>query len=130
MIEALDFEGAPRSVLRDRDQKFGIKFNAKLEEAGIRQRLSAYRCPWQNGYVERAIGSIHRECLDHVIIFNQDHLRRVLAEYFRYYNRWRTHLGLQKDCPVPRAVESRDTGVIRSVEVLGGLHHRYYRRAA
>jgi transposase InsO family protein len=130
VIEALDFEGAPRLLLRDQDKKFGEEFNAGLEEAGIRQVLSAYRCPWQNGYVERAIGTIRRECLDHVIVFNARHLKNVLDEYVAYYNESRTHLGIEKDCPVPRPVEKPDAGEIVALPVLGGLHHRYTRRAA
>jgi transposase InsO family protein len=130
VIEALDFEGAPRLLLSDQEKKFGEEFNARLEEAGIRQVLSAYRCPWQNGYVERAIGTIRRECLDHVIVFNARHLKSVLDEYVAYYNESRTHLGIEKDCPVPRPVESIESGPITAVPVLGGLHHRYTRRAA
>jgi len=130
VIEALDFEGAPRIVLRDRDQKFGKEFDRRLKIAGIRQERSAHRCPWQNGYVERAIGTIRRECLDHVIVFHRRHLRAILEEYVAYYNRSRTHLGIGKDCPVPRLVEPREAGPIRGVPVLGGLHHRYCREAA
>lgn len=130
VIEALDFEGAPELLLRDQDKKFGAEFNAGLEDAGIRQVLSAYRCSWQNGYVERAIGTIRRECLDHVIIFNARHLKAVLDEYVAYYNKSRTHLGIEKDCPVSRLVENPDAGEIVALPVLGGLHHRYTRRAA
>jgi len=86
--------------------------------------------PWQNGYVERAIGTIRRECLDHVIVFHARHLQTVLDEYVAYYNESRTHLGIEKDCPVPRPVENPDTGEIVALPVLGGLHHRYTRRAA
>jgi transposase InsO family protein len=86
--------------------------------------------PWQNGYAERVIGTIRRECLDHVIVFGAEHLRRILAEYFEYYHRSRTHLGLEKDCPVPRAVQPREVGEVVALPVLGGLHHRYLRRAA
>jgi putative transposase len=83
-----------------------------------------------NPYVERVIGSIRRECVDHVIIFNEKHLRRVLKEYFRYYHESRTHLGLEKDCPKPRLVESPDLGVVDVEPMVGGLHHRYFRQAA
>jgi transposase InsO family protein len=130
IIRALDFEGAPRTVLRDQDHKFGDDFNALLDAAGLQQLRSAYRCPWQNGYVERVIGTIRRECLDHVIIFNERHLRRVLLEYVAYYNSSRTHLGLAKDCPEERAIEASSEGHIVALPVLGGLHHRYTRRAA
>lgn len=96
----------------------------------IEQIQTARRSPWQNPYVERVIGSIRRECLDHVIILNEQHLRRVLRDYLDYYHRSRTHLGLKKDCPVPRSVESPEIGTIYSEPVLGGLHHRYTRRVA
>jgi transposase InsO family protein len=130
VIKALDFEGAPRLLLRDRDQKFGEEFDDRLNLAGIQQLLSAHHCPWQNGYVESVIGTIRRECLDHVIIFNAKHLRSVLQEYVSYYNESRTHLGIEKDCPEPRAVEAREQGAITALPILGGLHHRYTRRAA
>jgi transposase InsO family protein len=96
----------------------------------IEQVLTSARSPWQNPYVERVIGSIRRECLDHVIILNEGHLRRVLQEYFDYYHYSRTHLGLAKDYPEPRSVEYPDLGLINSEPMVGGLHHRYYRRAA
>lgn len=130
VIEALDFEGSPRLLLRDQDKQFGEQFNTGFDEAGIQQLLSAYRCPWQNGYVERAIGTIRRECLDHVIIFNARHLKAVLDEYVAYYNESRTHLGIEKDCPVSRPIEDSRAGPITALPVLGGLHHRYTRRAA
>ena len=130
VIRALDFECAPRTVLRDQDHKFGDESSDAMEAAAIRELCSAYRCPWQNGYVERVLGTIRRECLDHVIIFNSGHLRRVLEEYVAYYNGSRTHLGIEKDCPVPRAVEPPEQGAIIATPVLGGLHYRYTRRAA
>ena len=130
VLRALDFEEAPRTALRDQDHKFGDDFNQAMDEAGIRQVRSAYRCPWQNGYVERVIGTIRRECLDHVIIFPERHLYRVLTEYVAYYNRSRTHLGIEKECPVPRPVEAPEQGDIVSLAILGGLHHRYTRQAA
>ena len=86
--------------------------------------------PRQNGYVERVIGTIRRDCLDHVIVFNARHLRKVLDEYIAYYNESRTHLGIEKDCPEPLAVENAGSGEITALPVLGGLHHRYTRRAA
>ena len=92
---------------------------------GIRDRPIAPRSPWQNGYVERAIGSIRRECLDHMIVWSEAHLRRVLKEYTSHYNAARTHLGLQKDAPHHRPIERR--GRIVTSDVLGGLHHQYCR---
>jgi hypothetical protein len=88
------------------------------------------RSPWQNGYCERVIGTIRRECLDHVIALNERHLRRVLREYLAYYHRSRTHLGLGKDTPDRRTIETLDSGPVVSEPILGGLHHRYYREAA
>ena len=91
---------------------------------------TAPRSPWQNAYIERLIGSIRRECLDHVVVFNEMHLRRVLREYLAYYTEARTHLGLGKDCPEPREIEPPENGKIIAFPHLGGLHHRYTRRAA
>jgi putative transposase len=96
---------------------------------GIKQILTAYQFPWQNAYIERLIGSIRRECLDHMIVLNEQNLRRILRAYFEYYHESRTHNGLQNDCPIPRAVQSKDAGNVVAEPVLGGLHHRY-RRAA
>jgi len=94
---------------------------------GIRDRPIAPRSPWQNAYVERVIGSIRRECLDHVIVFGEAHLRRILAAYATYYNGIRSHLALSKDAPMSRAVQS--VGCIAAMPVLGGLHHHYVRMA-
>jgi putative transposase len=98
---------------------------------GITEVITAPRSPWQNPYVERLIGSIRRECLDHVIMFSERHLRRVLSSYFQYHHDARTHLSLEKDCPRPRPVQLPSTGnnIVAFPEV-GGLHHRYERRAA
>lgn len=104
-IEALNFEGAPRLLLRGLDEKFGEEFDVRLEDAGIRQVSSAYRCPWQNGYVQRTVGTLRRECLDHVMIFHARHLRAVLDEHVSYCNTSRTRLAFEMDCPVPRPVE-------------------------
>ncbi len=130
IVEAFPWDTAPKYLLRDRDGKFGGAFIHRVESMGIEQVLIAAHSPWQNPYVERLIGSIRRECLDHTIIFNEKHLRRVLKQYFRYYHECRTHLGLEKDCPEPRLVESADSGRIQSEPMVGGLHYRYYRQAA
>jgi transposase InsO family protein len=92
---------------------------------GIRDRPTSPRSPWQNGFVERLIGSIRRECLDHVVVFGERHLRHVLLSYMKYYNEMRTHLSMEKDAPVPRVVER--AGHILCRPVLGGLHHQYVR---
>lgn len=130
IVEAFPWDTAPRYVLRDRDGKYGKEFNHRVESMDIKQVLTAARSPWQNPYIERLIGSIRRECLDHVIIFNEKHLRRVLKGYFLYYHESRTHLGLGKDCPKTRPVQPYESGVISSEPMIGGLHHRYYRQAA
>jgi hypothetical protein len=118
----------PRFLLRDRDAKFGELFTETTAALGIDPLLTAYKSPWQNGYAERLLGSIRRECLDHLIILNEMHLRGILQEYVRYYNAKRTHLGIGKDSPEPREVQVN--GEIDRVAVLNGLHHFYYRRAA
>lgn len=103
----------------------------QLKTMGIKQVLSAPRSRWQRAYVERVIGSIRRKCLDHMIVLNESSsLRRLLSAYCAYYHRTRTHLALQKDCPEPRSVQLPDAGPIVSIPELGGLHHRYERRAA
>ena len=130
IVEAFPWVTAPKYLLRDRDKIFGHEFVHRVEMMGIKQVLISARSPWQNPYVERVIGSIRRECLDHTIVINEKHLRRVLREYFKYYHGSRTHLGLEKDCPEPRSVESPDFGSIHSEPRVGGLHHRYFRQAA
>ena len=97
---------------------------------GIKQVLSAPRSPWQRAYVERVIGTIRRECLDHVILFNQRSLCRHLRDFLEYYHRTRTHLGLEKDTPESRSIQSAEAGRVISIPQVGGLHHRYERRAA
>jgi putative transposase len=130
IVEAFPRETAPRYLVRDRYGSFGSEFSRRVESMGIEQVLTSARSPWQNPYVERLIGSIRRECLDHTIIFNEGHLRRVLKEYFKYYHECRTHLGLEKDCPQSRPIEPPELGPIRAEPMAGGLHHRYFRRAA
>jgi transposase InsO family protein len=97
---------------------------------GIEDVLIAPRSLWQNPYVERLIGSIRRECLDHVIVLHERHLRRLLTGYFHYYHRWRTHRALGMDCPLPRPIQRPGDDSIREVPEVGGLHHHYERRAA
>jgi transposase InsO family protein len=130
IVEAFPWDTAPKYLLRDRDGKYGEDFVRRVESLGIRHALISARSPWQNPYVERVIGSIRRECVDHTIIFDERHLRRVLKAYFQYYHKSRTHLGLEKDCPRPRPAEPPELGPIRSEPMLGGLHHRYFRQAA
>ncbi|TFH40335.1 MAG: integrase [Lysobacterales bacterium] len=130
IIEAFPWDTAPEYLVRDRDGIYGSDFTRRVAAMGIEQIRTARRSPWQNPYVERVIGSIRRECLDHMIVIDERHLRRVLRKYVDYYHRSRTHLGLEKDCPETRPIESVEMGDIRAGPVLGGLHHRYSRRAA
>jgi putative transposase len=130
IVEAFPWDTAPKYLVRDRDCIFGCEFIHRVESMGIEQVLISAQSPWQNPYVERLIGSIRRECLDRTIIFNEKHLWRVLKDYFRYYHECRTHLGLEKDCPQWRQIEPSELGPISAEPMVGGLHHRYYRRAA
>ena len=116
--------------MRDRDRIFGHEFVNQVKAMGIQQVLSAPRSPWQRAYIERLIGSIRRECLDHLIVFNEHTLKRHLSAYTAYYHRTRTHLALQKDCPETRPVQPVERGPIVSIPEVGGLHHRYERRVA
>jgi len=125
LTEACGWEQAPRYLIRDRDRVFGELFVRRLRSMGIRDRPTSPRSPWQNGFAERLIGSIRRECLDHVVVFGERHLRHILLSYMKYYNEVRTYLSLEKDTPVSRAVER--TGHILCRPVLGGLHHQYIR---
>src|SRR5215469_10053907 len=128
--EAFPFAKLPRYLLRDRDAIFGHDFREQVRDMGICEVLSAPRSPWQRAYVERVIGSIRRECLDHMIVFQESSLRRTLKSYFEYYHRSRTHLSLGKDAPEPRAIQPPEMGSVVAVPQVGGLHHRYERRAA
>jgi putative transposase len=130
LLEAFPWDSAPRYLLRDRDGVYGEKFHETTEWLDIREVLTAAKSPWQNPYVERLIGSIRRECLDHVITFNETGLRRILNSYFEYYERTRTHLALNKDAPIARSVQPPELGIVVELPEVGGLHHRYERRAA
>jgi len=130
IIEAFPEDRAPRYLLRDRDGIYGHCFTTRIEGMGIEQVRITARSPWQNCYVERAIGSIRRECLNHMIVLSEQHLRRILKSYFRYYHESRTHLSLSKDAPESRAIQANELERIVQIPQLGGLHHRYERRAA
>jgi transposase InsO family protein len=123
--EAFPWNTAPRFLLHDRDHAFD-----GVTAVGIHDIRTAPRSPWQNAYVERFIGSVRRECLDHVIVFHAAGLRRVVQTYVEYYTASRTHLALDKDTPVPRPVADPTAGRIVALPQIGGLHHRYERRAA
>lgn len=130
LLQAFPWDSAPRYLLRDRDGIYGEKFHEATQWLSIREVLTAAKSPWQNPYVERLIGSIRRECLDHVIVFNEIGLRHILKSYFEYYERTRTHLSLGKDAPIPRRVQPPELGTVVELPEVGGLHHRYERRAA
>jgi transposase InsO family protein len=125
ITEAFPWDSAPKYLVRDNDRAFGAAFKARVRAMGIRDRPTSFRSPWQNGYVERLIGSIRYECLDHLMVFNAEHLRRILAKYATYYNEARTHVSLGKDTPCTRPIER--LGDIVAYPILGGLHHRYAR---
>jgi putative transposase len=110
--EAFPWDTAHRFLLRDRDASYGQTFRDRVEAMAIEEVATAPRSPWQNAYVERIIGSIRRECLDHVIIFDERHLRRVLSDYFQYHHQSRTHLSLSKDCPEPRPIQPPSAGTV------------------
>jgi transposase InsO family protein len=128
--EAFPFDQFPRYLLRNRDAIFGNDFREQARDMGIEEVLSAPRSPWQRAYVERMIGSIRRECLDHVIVLDESSLRRTLAAYFDYYHRSRTHMSLGKGSPEPRPIQRPEIGPVVAVRQVGGLHHRYERWAA
>ena len=125
LTEACGWSKAPQYLVRDRDAAYGTAFIRRVGAMGIRDRPISARSPWQNGYAERLIGSIRRECLDHVVVFGERHLRHLLNSYQQYYNEVRTHLSLQKDAPLSREV--RRSGHMLSLRLLGGLHHQYVR---
>ena len=130
LVEAFPRETAPKYLLRDRDAVYGKWFQRRVTSLGMDQVLTAPRSPWQNAYAERVIGSIRWDCLDQVVLFNKDHLRRLLTSYFHYYHRWRTPLALAMECPESRPVLPPDRGVGVAFPEVGGLHHHYERIAA
>jgi transposase InsO family protein len=130
VTEAFPWDTAPRYLLHDRDASYGQHFRRRVAAMGITEVITAPRSPWQNACVERVIGSIRRECLDHIVIFNERHLRRVLSSYVDYYQRTRTHLSLDKDCPDLRPIQPPRIGRVVAIPKVAGLHHRYERLAA
>ena len=128
--EAFPWDTAPRFLLRDRDRIFGHEFVQQVKAMGVKQILSTPKAPWQRAYIERLIGTIRRERLDHVIVFSESSLRRHLLAFSDYYHRSRTHLSLQKDTPDGRPIQPMNAGKIVAIPEVGGLHHRYERRAA
>jgi transposase InsO family protein len=125
ITEAFPWDAASGYMIRDRDRIYGAVVTRRLRAMGIRDRPTAPASPWQNGFAERLIGSIRRECVDHIIVLGEMHLRRVLKSYADYYNSIRTHRSLNKDAPVTRHIQR--IGSIKSHAILGGLHHHYAR---
>jgi transposase InsO family protein len=130
IVEACPWDDVPRFLLRDRDHIYGEYFSHRVRRMGIEEAVISPRSPWQNPFVERLVGSIRRECLDHVIVFNERQLKRILTCYFDYYHRWRCHQSLEMDCPDGRDVQPAGQGPVVVVAHLGGLHHHYERTAA
>jgi transposase InsO family protein len=130
IINAFPYDTAPEYLLRDRDSIYGALFVQRVEGMGIKQKLISPRSPWQSPYVERLVGSIRRECLDRVIVFNERQLRQILDSYFEYYHKVRPHRSLSHDSPFPRPVEAPECGKVIEMPLVGGLHHHYLRRAA
>jgi putative transposase len=128
VVEALSERDDKLYLIRDRDSIYSDGFRSRVQRLGVKEVITAPRSPWQNAFVERLIGSIRRECLDHVVVLNPRHLRHLLKSYLGYYHRTRTHLALAKDAPETRAIMRQ--GDIIAIPQLGGLHHRYERRAA
>jgi transposase InsO family protein len=130
IVEAFPYDTAPKYLLRDRDKVYGPYFQKRARNMGIKEVLIALRSPWQNPYAERVIGSIRRECLDHIIVLNKRHLKRTLASYFDYYHHWRTHLSLGMDAPEYRPVQPPQLGKVVEIPDIDGLQRHYERRAA
>jgi putative transposase len=130
IVDAFPEESAPSYLIRDRDKVYGHAFRQRMKGMQIVEVLTAAHSPWQNPFVERLIGSVRRECLNHVLVLSERHLRRTLTRYFAYYHRARTHLSLDKDAPDGRPIEPPTLGTVMSIPEVGGLHHRYVRRAA
>jgi len=130
VVEAFPWDTRPRYLLRDRDKVYGRAFQQRVTNMGIREVLIAPRSPWETPYVERLSGSIRRECLDHVVVLHEAHLRRLLESYFRYYHKSRVHQSLDMDCPKHRTVQPPELGRVVEIPQVGGIHHRYERRAA
>jgi transposase InsO family protein len=125
ITDAFPWDEAPDCLIRDRDASYGHAVTKRLAAMGIRDHPTAPRSPWQNGHAERLIGSIRRECLDHIVVLGEAHLRRILTAYAAYYNGMRTHLALAKDTPARRSIQW--FGPIAARPILGGLHHQYGR---
>ena len=129
IVEAFPFDKPPRFLIRNRDGIYGHHFKNRIKNIGIEEVVTAPRSPWQNPFVRRLIGSIRRECLNHVIVLNERHLLRILRAYFDYYHHARAHLSLDRNSPVARDVELPNRAKVIAIPMVGGLHHRYRRSA-
>ncbi len=129
IVDAFPDETAPRFLIRDRDGIYGKTFQRRVRNMGIEEVPTTPRSPWQNPFVKRLIGSIRRECINHVIVLNERHLRRILSSYLEYYDGSQTHLSLDRNSPIKREVEQPDRGKVIAIPQVGGLHHRYCRAA-
>jgi transposase InsO family protein len=127
--EATPFGQQPRYLLHDNDTKYGPAFARVAKASGIKRLRTAYRAPKENAICERFLGSVRRECLDHVLVLGETHLRRILAAYTRYFNGARPHQGLQQRLPDSPVAAASCAGPVRATPVLGGLHHTYHRAA-
>ena len=129
LIESFPWDESSRYLLRDRDAIYGASFRHRIKNMGMKEVIISRRSPWQNPFIERLIGSIRRECMDHFIVLNEAHLLRILIEYLHYYHESRPHLSLDRNAPVPRHVEPPARGKMIAIPQVGGLHHRYARAA-
>jgi len=127
VVEVFPWDTAPKYLLRDRDSIYGTFFRQRVANMGIREVITARQSPWQNAFVERLIGSIRRDCVEHIIVANESHLKRILSSYFHYYHHDRTHYSLEKDTPCKRPLQSKPAkgGKVIELPRVGGLHHRY-----
>jgi putative transposase len=130
IIQAFPDGSEPRYLLRDRGRIYGEEFRERIQAIGIKEIMTAPRSPWQNPFCKRLIGSIRRDCLNHVVILGESHLRRILGRHFHYYHKYRTHLSLEKDAPESRPIQDANLGMVIEIPEVGGLHHHYERRAA
>ncbi|MCH7839724.1 MAG: transposase [Planctomycetes bacterium] len=130
LVESFPWERPPKYLLRDRDAIYGNHFRKRVRSLGMKECPIAPRSPWQNPYVERVIGSIRRECLDHIVVLNKRHLTRILRSYFAYYHQWRPHRSLEMNSPDGRSVHPPEMGEIIEFPTVSGLHHTYIRKAA
>ena len=130
LIQAFYDRKPPRYLIHDRDRIYGLVFQDRVKALDIEEVVTASRSPWQTPYVERVIGTLRRECLDHVVVLGDAHLRRIIRRFLSYYHGARTHLALDKDAPEPRSVQTAELGPVIEFPEVGGLHHRYERQAA